>query len=149
MERFWSKVDTGAPEACWVWTASYGTNGYGQFNLAGQTAKAHRVAWGLRFGAIPDGLCVCHTCDNRGCCNPGHLFLGTQADNAADMKAKGRSVGYGRARGVGVHTRKITTECYSALKCLRETGRYLQRELAGLFGVHPVHVSRVLSGKVY
>jgi len=79
------------PDACWVWLASTVGAGYGHFSLAGgRKILAHRFAWEQSKGAIPDGLKVLHRCDNPPCCNPNHLFLGTQADNVHDMMQKGR-----------------------------------------------------------
>lgn len=93
-ERFWEKVDRRGPDECWEWKDSLGTTGYGQFcTYDGQrnhTLKAHRVAYELTNGQIPDGLCVLHRCDNRRCVNPFHLFLGTRGDNWNDMISKGR-----------------------------------------------------------
>lgn len=90
-ERFWEKVEK--TEGCWLWTAST-RNGYGQIALGGRgnpVLYAHRVSYEMHHGPIPDGLVVMHTCDVRSCVRPDHLTVGTQAENLADMVAKGRS----------------------------------------------------------
>lgn len=93
-ERFWSKVRRSA--GCWEWTASRTKRGYGQFLLTtGRPILAHRMVWVLTHGVIPDGLYVCHKCDNPQCVRPDHLFLGSQGDNMRDMSAKGRANPWG------------------------------------------------------
>lgn len=90
-ERFWRRVDKSGP--CWIWTGAQGHHGYGRIGIGGHdgpTVLAHRVAWELSNGPVPEGLCVLHRCDNPPCVNPDHLFVGTQADNIRDCKEKGR-----------------------------------------------------------
>lgn len=106
MDRLWSKVERGP--ACWVWQAHRNRAGYGQFWFEGRSQKAHRIVWIITYGEIPDGLCVLHRCDNPPCCNPEHLFLGTKADNTADMDAKGRRrSAYGDAHGSRTHPEQL------------------------------------------
>lgn len=109
--RFWSKVDKAA--ACWQWQGSKFTTGYGAFSIGGKNRAAHRVAYELTHGAIEGGLHICHSCDNRLCVNPLHLFSGTRSDNMRDMVSKGR--GGGSAKGT------TATHCKNKHKYRPET----------------------------
>jgi len=98
-ERFWSKVDKDTSSGCWLWTAGKTPLGYGIFQVKTEkcmgwghwkSVRAHRFAWELTYGLIPEGMNVLHKCDNPPCVRPTHLFLGTQKDNVRDMIHKGR-----------------------------------------------------------
>jgi hypothetical protein len=88
VERFWKKVRKAGPDECWYWTACRNPAGYGQINIGGWRFLASRVAWTIKHGSIPPSLCVLHHCDTPPCCNPDHLFLGTDADNSQDCARK-------------------------------------------------------------
>lgn len=88
-ESFWDTVDTGG-SGCWEWSRFRNKAGYGYFKWKSKLTMAHRVAYELAIGEIPDGMYVLHKCDNPPCCNPDHLWLGTKDDNNKDKKAKNR-----------------------------------------------------------
>jgi hypothetical protein len=95
VKRFWSKVEMkGDFDECWNWTASTFWDGYGQFKPISYASpvRAHREAYLLWYNEDPGELFVCHACDNRKCCNPHHLFLGTVKDNYDDAERKGRII---------------------------------------------------------
>lgn len=106
-DRFWPKVDVAG--RCWEWRGTRNNNGYGLFQIGLGGSKrcvaAHRMAWILTNGPIPDGLHVLHHCDNPPCCNPWHLFLGDHAANMADKKAKGRGRRGSSATNITVEAR--------------------------------------------
>jgi hypothetical protein len=152
-ERFWEKVKITTPDECWLWQSGTDRDGYGQFNLDGITRKAHHIAYILTHGEIPEGVCICHNCptgDNPACCNPAHLWLGTQQENMADMKQKGRS-----AKGIKNGAVKLTAAKVVAIrrqygkalgKGQRRPGQVTQAQLATKYGVSQHHISRIVRG---
>ncbi len=182
--RFWSKVDRRDPDDCWLWRGTITAYGYGHFwTGGGQLLVASRVALYLTSGVDPFPLNVLHSCDvrypigdptSRRCCNPEHLFKGTDADNVADMKAKGRQargdrhgsrlhperMARGDRHGSRTHPEKIlrgashprngaklTPDEIVQIRDLYSRGDIMQRTLAEQFGVLPGAISRIVNRK--
>lgn len=138
-ERFWRSVDRRSPDECWLWTAATNGVGYGVFEVDGGRVYVHRFSYELHRGQIPTGMYVCHSCDTRACVNPAHLWLGTNADNLADMAAKGRSI-----HGARSPHAKLTKPQVRAIRRLYATGRHSQRELAIRFEVNQTNISFIV-----
>lgn len=134
--RLASKLDIRPDQACWNFTGARDKTGYGRIgNGPGKPPLlTHRAAWLVWCGPIPSGLCVCHTCDNRSCCNPAHLFLGTPSDNMLDMVAKKR---HGLMR-VPREDRELIREAYA--------DGATQVALAWWYGVRPPAIWKIVKG---
>lgn len=145
-DRFWEKVDKRGPNECWEWTAGKTTAGYGVINSGdanGTIVGAHRISWELAYDHIPKGMCVLHHCDNPGCVNPYHLFLGTDADNVHDMTEKER-----QSRGESHGNSKLSERNVRKARRLIKEG-WEQQRIAELLGVGSPTISMIKTGKVW
>ncbi|MCA1670323.1 MAG: HNH endonuclease [Thermomicrobia bacterium] len=156
-ERFWPKVDKSGD--CWLWTATRFTNsGYGCIGYEGRSQGAHRVSYILANGPIPEGMCVCHRCDNRLCVNPAHLFLGTYKENSADAIAKGR-VATGERQGTHTHPETVRRgEQHAMAKLTAAQVQSIRRQatdgcdtaaLSREFGVTHSHISAIVHRRAW
>lgn len=142
MERFWAKVDRSGD--CWEWLGSKRCSGgrYGGFYDGARVVAAHRYSWTIHRGPIPDGMVVCHRCDNTQCVNPAHLFVGTQRDNVLDMIAKNRKV---ILVGEATRVAKLTSDDVRAIRSDHRPAAIV----AGDYGVHPSTVYRARKGSTW
>ena len=131
-ERFWARVPKKNKNECWEWSGHRHRQGYGFLKVDGTSKLGHRISWEIHYSAIPVGKMVLHRCDNPPCCNPTHLFLGTQKDNMIDCSAKGRLC-CGEKNVLSRLTSEVVTRIRSA------KGTY--REIAKLFGTASSNVS--------
>lgn len=151
-EKFTAML-TPASNGCLEWTGhtvkSNGreTHRYGRIKVAGRDILAHRYAYSLANGAIPGGMNVCHRCDNTKCCNPEHLFLGSQLENMADMAEKGRAARISNPKPTGEKspTAKLADAQIAEIRARRAAGETVT-SLAAAYGVHHSYVSRLARG---
>lgn len=129
-DNFWARVGSPAGDKCREWLGhAHHTTGYGVVGAGGRLWQAHRLAWTYAKGPIPAGMFVLHRCDNRRCCNPLHLFLGTQKENMDDMRSKGRGP---RTRGADNANAKVSPD--------------VVREIRDMFDRHWVRGKRQVGG---
>lgn len=141
-ESFWSQVIITADDnQCWLWTGG-GRNGYGYKTWNGKQERTNRIAWSYPNYVIPDGMFICHSCDNRACCNPKHLFLGTRQDNVDDMVSKDR-----QAKGFKLPQCKLTDEQVCDIRDRYAKKESNQRELAIEYGVDQSYISYLIHNK--
>lgn len=145
IELFWSRVAIAGEDDCWNWKLKPQSHGYGVIRMLHHSLpqlKAHRVAYEITYGDIPDNLYVLHKCDNRMCCNPSHLFLGTHADNMKDMIEKGR-----QAHGEEMPRRKLSWDEVSLIRDIYAQGGTSHRRLAAAFGVSFTTIRAIVIGR--
>lgn len=146
VSRFYSRIKA-VDSGCHEWQAAVMKQGYGETFANGKVLYAHRIAWELVNGEIPNGLFVCHHCDNRKCCNPEHLFLGTNRDNLRDAAKKGRTRVPNLKRAHHPMA-KLTEKDVREIKYMLNQ-RYNHRILADMYGVSRPTISAINSGRLW
>jgi len=145
-QRFKEKVRFGPMDQCWEWVGSKMRLGYGMFSVNGKNRLAHRVAWEMVAGEIPPGQCVLHRCDNPGCVNPAHLFLGTQQDNIRDRDQKGRQRG---PLGEKQHLSKLDESGVRHIRRVHRYGIATHRQLAETYGVSDSTITDIIQRRTW
>ncbi len=143
-ERFLSKVCRNKANGCWEWTGLVRPDGYGATRFEDREQAAHRVAWKLFRSKIPAGVVVCHRCDVRACVNPAHLFLGTPAENARDMRSKGR-----HRQGEKHGSAKLTAAQVRRIKAMLREDRMYMSEIAREFEVSETTIRAIKIGRTW
>lgn len=143
LQRFLDKVNKST--GCWEWNGFLNSGGYGRYKWNQRNWLAHRLMWMITYGELDPLLDVCHTCDNRKCVNPEHLFLGTHTDNMQDMLDKGRS-NYPKGERSGKS--KLTEKAVELIRKASKEG-ITQTELGNLFGVAHTTIGRVLRSETW
>ncbi|AUR85686.1 homeodomain-like protein [Vibrio phage 1.079.O._10N.286.45.E9] len=143
IDRFNDGITINKATCCWE-VEPTARGGYGKISMLGKTMLYHRASFELHVGKIPDGMMVCHKCDNPRCVNPIHLFIGTAKDNMDDKIAKGRHVG--AKKGSNHHGAKLVEWQVKEIKNLLNTGES-QYKIAEMYGVSQTSINNIKTGK--
>jgi hypothetical protein len=148
-ERFLARVEPDLNTGCWIWAGAAAAGGYGCAVYRGAVHKAHRVSWAIHNGHMPPrAIKVCHKCDTPACVNPAHLWLGTQAQNVADMVAKGRARTSPRF-GSENPTAALDEDAVWAIRHMLKARWFSQIEVARSYGVSPMTISRIANNQTW
>ena len=137
LERLRKFVVVAEESQCWVWNGAREEKGYGKTKIAGKQVAVHRAVYELLVGPISPGMSCCHRCDNPSCCNPDHLFLGTQRDNTDDMLAKNRQ-----------HS-KLNPEQVREIRKIYKHGGITQKQLAEQYNVSKYTINDLILNKTW
>jgi hypothetical protein len=149
LEAFLSRVEFEPNTGCWLWSGAPGAGGYGVIWFGGRYQKAHRVSWALHHGEMPPRhVKVCHRCDTPACVNPAHLWLGTQAENIADMVAKGRQRTVPRFGSANPRA-ALTEDDVWAIRHMLRWRRWSQGAIARSYGVSVMTLSRIANHQTW
>lgn len=141
--RFWNKVDKAGLNDCWLFTGAKSEKGYGRFwYSATKYLRAHRLAYVLAKGPIPEGMEIIHSCDNPLCCQPAHLSANTHQKNMDDMTSRNRTNG---PKGRRQHLAKMDEEKVLQIRQMYTTGKYNKSALARLFNIRPATVNQIVT----
>lgn len=156
IKRVWSYVNIGSKSECWDWQKGLFSSGYGQFRIGNKKMRSHRLSYEIAHGSIPQGMCICHKCDNRKCVNPSHLFMGTTQQNTQDRHLKKRNA---TGKRHGAYTKpesrlpgsrngqaKLTVEQVREIRRLRKRG-YSFSQLSGNFDISKSQISNIIRNK--
>lgn len=126
---------------CWLWRGGKSSeNGYGRVQIKGGRELTHRLSYAIYKGDLVEGVFVCHTCDNRLCVNPDHLFLGSHLENVADCIIKGRNT-----RGDKHGARKLSEDAVREMRRLYALGNYTQQQLAVRYGIDRPYATKIIN----
>jgi len=134
-------------DECWIWESHLNSNGYGRYPVNSQILLAHRVSYQYFFGEIPKGMNVCHSCDNRKCINPHHLWLGTQSENLKDAAAKNRMYRPNTNAHRNGNT-KLTWSKVNEIRNMYQRG-LRKKEIAQLFVISPSSVGDIIAERTW
>lgn len=141
-ELFWSRVDIRGEDECWPWIALTDEDGYGRFAVDRKARGAHRVAYclgkGIHIDDLPSTSHVCHSCDNPPCCNPKHLWTGSETENVDDRHSKGRD-----ARGAKQHLSIFKDDDIRAIRKLHASGT-MQIDIALMYSTTQGTIGKIV-----
>jgi hypothetical protein len=140
--HFWSKIDIKGPDDCWLWEGCLNGSGYGHYGIHRVDVIAHRFAYMLAKGYLEDGDCVCHSCDNPRCCNPNHLWVGTNRENTIDKLKKGR-----HPKGEKSIRARLKQSEVDQIRQMYATGNYTTTVLGEMFHCSATNIGMIVQYK--